>query len=325
MKHTLPETDDSGVLRAEYARDITNKIRAGLEGVFQLIKAAYGGHAWSVLGYASWDAYIQSEFGHLYLRPPREEREEVIGSLRDAGMSIRAIATATQLGRTTVQREIDSAGVPDGTPNRPDEPPAVSSSSGNRAENTNGTESESRILGRDGKQYLGSKPRPVQELPNSQDDDSEPVNRDSHQSSEIAPSTEVDIDSVLDSPAVDVGVKPLDPDGRRSEREVRTRKLIKAFNSRDAGSLPRTLQLAEQISGLVSPLSGEIPVARCEYESLTRGISAAVRQFSYVVKTLSGAETTFDNEQAHEVVVEDLQAALGFLRDSVRVMENKQR
>lgn len=323
MKNILPGIEDSDVLSAEYARDITDKIRAGLEGVFQLIKAAYSGHAWSALGYASWDAYIQSEFGHLYLRPPREERGEVIGSLRDAGLSIRAIATATQLGRTTVQREIDSAGVPSGTPAKREESPAVSSSSGNRSTNTNCAESGSRVLGQDGKHYLGSRPRPVQEPPKSQDDDSESLNQEPQLAGEIAPSSEVDIDSVLDSPAADVGVKPLDTNGMRSEREVRTRKLIKAFNSRDTGSLPRTLQLAEQISGLVSPLSGEIPVARCEYESLTRGISAAVRQFSYVVKTLSGAETTFDNEQAHEVVVEDLQAALGFLRDSVRVMENK--
>src|SRR5699024_6723125 len=104
--------DKSEQLAPDVARDLTDKIRTGLEGVFELIKSAYSGFAWASLGYASWDEYVQREFGNLYLRPPREEREEIVSSMRDAGMSVRAIATATQLGRDTVHRELSMYSIP---------------------------------------------------------------------------------------------------------------------------------------------------------------------------------------------------------------------
>ena len=279
MSITNPEADHA--LSSTNARQLTDKIRAGLEGVYQLIIEAFQRRIWVALGYNSWDEYVRREFGNLALRPPLEARDEVIQSMRDAGMSLRSIGTATQMHYSTVSKQLDKAGVEESTPR---ENPSTN------------------VIGQDGKVY-----RPKETEP----------------SAEMVSGNDTKFDAVLDSSPEDVGVRPLDMDGMRSEREARTRKLIKDFNNRNTGSLPRTLQLAEQISGLVSPVNGETTVARYEYESLTRGISAAVRQFSYVVKTLSGAGNKFDSEQAHQVVVEDLQAALGFLRDSVRVMENK--
>src|SRR5690625_621313 len=90
------------VMAASDARNLTNKIRAGLEGIYQLIIEAYQGRAWTALGYSTWDDYIRREFGNQPLRPPLEERTEVVQSLRDSGLSIRAIASATQIGRGTV-------------------------------------------------------------------------------------------------------------------------------------------------------------------------------------------------------------------------------
>ena len=323
MQDLFPAIKDRDTLCAQYARDITEKIRAGLEGVFQLIKVAYCGQAWSALGYASWDAYIQSEFGHLYLRPPREEREEIIGSLRDAGMSIRAIATATQLSRGTVSNELDGSGVQNWTPDHDYRSALANHFGSSPSTSAKDPQNEVRILGQDGKHYSATKPRPPESSSDSQAGLPESTSLKPAQPSESTRSQAADIESVLDSPAAEVGVIPLDMDERRSERDAKIRKLIKAFSNRDSGSLPRTLQLAEQISALVSPLSGEINVETYEYESLTKDISAAVRQFAYVAKTLSSADATFDSEQAYEIVVEDLRAALDLLRDSLHVVGSK--
>jgi len=296
---------------ASDARELTDKIRTGLEGVFEMIKSAYSGFAWKALGYASWDEYVQREFGNLYLRPPREEREEIVSSMRDAGMSVRAIATATQLGRDTVHRELSSPGVRNRTPVHAD-----------GTEPGNGID-ETRILGQDGRQYPAHKPTP--DMPDTFP--SEPIEQLPGQTvvDDVidVPGTDVDLDAVLDAPAEDVGIKPLDVAEMQSARDARTVKLLDAFHGNDIGSLPRTMQLAEQISGLVSPLDGDISVDDEDYESLTKGVSAAVRQFAYVIKTLSQAAADFDSERTSALVVDDLQAAVKFLRDSVREMESK--
>ncbi len=69
--------------------------------------------AWPALGYETWDAYCTAEFGTARLRLPREERQEVVASLRESGLSVRAISSATGIGIGTVHREL--ATVPNGT------------------------------------------------------------------------------------------------------------------------------------------------------------------------------------------------------------------
>lgn len=96
---------DAGLGAAE-ARELTRQIRVGLEHSYTLIIAAWRGRAWLSLGYSSWDAYCQGEFGNLALQPPREERQAVVLSLREAGMSSRAIVSATGLSKGTVAREL---------------------------------------------------------------------------------------------------------------------------------------------------------------------------------------------------------------------------
>jgi transposase-like protein len=98
----------------EEARALTDRIKIAVEGTWQLIREAYTSRTWAVLGYDTWDAYCTAEFGNTRLRLPREERQEVVASLRDSGLSVRAIASATGVGRGTVERDL--AGVPDGTP-----------------------------------------------------------------------------------------------------------------------------------------------------------------------------------------------------------------
>lgn len=92
---------------ATEARRITDQIRAGMEAVWQLISRAYSERAWLALGYTSWDAYCAHEFRTARLCLPREERSEVVSSLRDSGLSLRAIASATGNSVNTVRKDLE--------------------------------------------------------------------------------------------------------------------------------------------------------------------------------------------------------------------------
>lgn len=98
------------------ARRLTDRIKVAIEGTWLLIQEAYVSRAWAVLGYDSWDAYCAEEFKGARLRLPREERQEVVASMRESGLSIRAIATATGMGIGTTARAVTASGVPGGTP-----------------------------------------------------------------------------------------------------------------------------------------------------------------------------------------------------------------
>ncbi|MGH3599441.1 MAG: hypothetical protein ACRDQH_04045 [Pseudonocardiaceae bacterium] len=91
---------------AEQARTLTDRIKVALGGTWLLIQEAYTSRAWAALGYASWDDYCTREFGTSRLRLPREERPEVVASMRDIGMSVRAIASATNTARNTVREAL---------------------------------------------------------------------------------------------------------------------------------------------------------------------------------------------------------------------------
>ena len=93
-------------ITASHARELTDRIRTGVEAIWELVKQAYQSRAWSVLGYESWDDYCTREFGTSRIRLPREERQEVVSSMREIGMSPAAIEQATGVSRRTVNREI---------------------------------------------------------------------------------------------------------------------------------------------------------------------------------------------------------------------------
>lgn len=96
------------LLSAADARSLTDRIKVAVDGTWLLIQEAYTSRAWAALGYGSWDEYCTREFGTARLRLPREERQEVVASMRENGLSTRAIASATGLSQSTVIRETQS-------------------------------------------------------------------------------------------------------------------------------------------------------------------------------------------------------------------------
>lgn len=100
----------------EEARALTDRIKIAVEGTWQLIREAYTSRTWAVLGYTSWDSYCTAEFGETRLRLPREERQEVVASLRDSGLSTRAIASATGTHHSTIAADLRGVGNPTPAP-----------------------------------------------------------------------------------------------------------------------------------------------------------------------------------------------------------------
>ena len=88
------------------ARELTDRIKVGVDAIWELIKQAYQSRAWSALGYSSWDDYCTREFGTSRIRLPREERQEVVASMREIGMSTRAIASATGNSTRTITKDM---------------------------------------------------------------------------------------------------------------------------------------------------------------------------------------------------------------------------
>lgn len=88
------------------AQELTDTIRRTGEIMWSQMVRAFNGRAWVALGYSSWDDYCLNEFDGARIKMPREERREVVASLRDAGMSMRAIAAATGDSTRTVQKDI---------------------------------------------------------------------------------------------------------------------------------------------------------------------------------------------------------------------------
>lgn len=104
------------VLGVEQARALTERIRTGTEVIWELLSQAYIEGAWIALGYASWDDYCTSEFGTSRIAIPREDRQEVVLSLRQSGLSQRAIASATGVSQATIYDDLQVTGnrSPDG-------------------------------------------------------------------------------------------------------------------------------------------------------------------------------------------------------------------
>jgi hypothetical protein len=97
------------------ARALTDDIRRDMDVVWGKVVQAYHGRADIALGYTSWDEYCVKEFGTTRLRIPSEERAELVTSLRAAGLSYRALESATGISKSTASRIAKESTVPPGT------------------------------------------------------------------------------------------------------------------------------------------------------------------------------------------------------------------
>lgn len=139
-------------ITADEARQITDQIKVAVEGAWHLIKRAYETRAWAALGYSSWDDYCTREFGTSRLKLPREDRQEIVASLRDSGLSLRAIEAATGVSRPTIIKDLRDEVVNSSPPDDLDGPlPFIADDE---------PELKQKITGTDGKRYSPPIPKP---------------------------------------------------------------------------------------------------------------------------------------------------------------------
>ncbi|AXN45605.1 hypothetical protein MM1218R_03671 [Mycobacterium marinum] len=111
-----PTVEGEIVLGTDEAKELTRQIRQTTANLWELVVKAYDGRAWVALEYSSWDSYCSTEFKNAKLRLPREDREAVVMSLRDNGLSTRAIASVTGISPSTAARALRGAGVSNDAP-----------------------------------------------------------------------------------------------------------------------------------------------------------------------------------------------------------------
>lgn len=90
-------------------------IREGMRGfanAWDAMAEAYEHRDWVTLGYPDWDTYCEKEFTERKLKLKGEARERAVLSLRNAGMSIRAIGSALGVSPNTVQSDLSQTDTP---------------------------------------------------------------------------------------------------------------------------------------------------------------------------------------------------------------------
>ncbi|MEU6990307.1 hypothetical protein ABZ953_06550 [Streptomyces sp. NPDC046465] len=90
---------------AEEARSRADRIRTGMRVLAEWqtdVITAYAAQDWLALGYDTWDAYLDGEFGEHRVKLPRDQRREIVASMSAAGMSSRAIGAAVGVDQKTV-------------------------------------------------------------------------------------------------------------------------------------------------------------------------------------------------------------------------------
>lgn len=125
-------------VQPDSARARLARVKAGVDSTRADIIAMYANQDWLELGYDSWNALCDAEFG-VRLALPQDERREAVKELRSAGLSTRAIGSALGIGNGTVRRALGSRapnGAREGQPARP-------------------------VAGLDGKVYPPHRPTPV--------------------------------------------------------------------------------------------------------------------------------------------------------------------
>lgn len=89
------------------ARRLTDEIRGHLTGAIVKLGLAREGGADEVLGYETWHAYVEAEFGDLReLRLPVVERRALVASMRADDLSVRQIAGKLGVSVGTVHADL---------------------------------------------------------------------------------------------------------------------------------------------------------------------------------------------------------------------------
>jgi hypothetical protein len=97
---------DIATLEIEDAKRRLDRVKSGVERIWDDLVALYKGRAWLALGYSSWDALCDAELDGARIALPISERREVVAEMRSQGMSTRAIASAVGVSHMTIHTDL---------------------------------------------------------------------------------------------------------------------------------------------------------------------------------------------------------------------------
>lgn len=210
-------------LSYDEARDLTERIKAGVVELLPLIKEAFERRADKALGYESWGAYCDAELRGL--RVPVEDRREPVAELRNAGMSTRAIGSALGIDARTVRRDLESGGA-DASP-------------------------QDVVRGLDGGVYQSSRPLPPEVSAGI---------RDAQDEHEVAQQRKRRDREELDQLAGELGLEP-DPEAE-AEQERRTALLYPFFDAIHViATMPHWEEVADLVEPYQQYRLDELPAA----------------------------------------------------------------
>lgn len=199
-------------------------------------------------------------------------------------MSARAIASATQLSKSTVHRELGATAgrdVPNGTPG-----------------------DARRVIGTDGKSY-------------------QPI-REREATSAKGPVTELEglagLDAVLDMPAEDFGIEPLDLVRHDEEQKGRARRVLTAFNGSGAAAVPALIKAATPVASLVSPATGKALVEDEDLHGIVWDSVRCVRTLAHVIRSVGHVDGQSQAEIRSTLrdAVDDLDEVLKKIEEGTR-------
>lgn len=93
-------------LSFDEATALTESIRGAVADLEEKVVRAFFGRVWVAMDYGSWDEYVQGEYKSAPLALPREDRRIQVASLRQQGLSLRAIGAVTGVSEATVHDDL---------------------------------------------------------------------------------------------------------------------------------------------------------------------------------------------------------------------------
>lgn len=104
------------VITPELVRASIRRAQRSLEAAATEIVWQIEREAWRTLGYSSWTAMREAEYGGAAFMVPSKSRPEIVARIRDAGLTQREIAETAGVTERTVRNDLASTGNLSGSP-----------------------------------------------------------------------------------------------------------------------------------------------------------------------------------------------------------------
>lgn len=99
------------IITPDDVRESIRRAKVGLERAAEEIVWQIEREAWVTLGYPSWDAMREAEYGGAAFMVPRKDRPELVERMRAAGLTQQEVAATAGVTERTVRRDEDRTNV----------------------------------------------------------------------------------------------------------------------------------------------------------------------------------------------------------------------